>query len=92
MNKLVLSTLALAAILGSCSKDDDCRCVDTNDLITPELAEMSVTTGDVTTAFTGVLMVYPCQEDASIYYGNYSLKGDPVAYQRHLHHQRRVYL
>ena len=66
MNKLVLSTLALAAILGSCSKDDDCRCVDTNDLITPELAEMSVTTGDVTTAFTGVLMVYPCQEDASI--------------------------
>lgn len=76
MNKLVLSTLALAAFLGSCSKDDDCRCVNANDLITPELAEMSVTTGDVTTAFTGVLMVYPCQEDASIYYGNYSLKGD----------------
>ena len=88
MNKLVLSTLALAAILGSCSKDDDCRCVDTNDLITPELAEMSVTTGDVTTAFTGVLMVYPCQDLLRQLFA----QRRPVAYQRHLHHQRRVYL
>lgn len=52
MNKLVFSTLLLAAFLGSCSKDDDCRCVNEDDLISPELAEMTVTTGDVTTAFT----------------------------------------
>lgn len=77
MNKLVFSTLLLAATLGSCSKDDDdCHCVNNDDLISPELAEMSVVTGDVTTAFTGVLMVYPCQEDTSLYYGNYTIKGD----------------
>lgn len=76
MNKLVFSTLLLAVFLGSCSKDDDCQCVSGNDLISPELADMTVVTGDVTTAFTGVLMVYPCQEDASVYYGNYTIKGD----------------
>lgn len=76
MNKIVFSTLLMAVFLGSCSKDDDCHCVNNDDLISPELAEMSVSTGTSTTAFTGVLMVYPCMADSSIYYGNYTIKGD----------------
>lgn len=75
MNKLVFYTLLLIVFLGSCSKDDDCRCVNNDDLISPELAEMKVVTGDLTTTFTGVLMVYPCVEDSSLYYGNYASNG-----------------
>ena len=69
MNKLVFSTLLIGVFFGSCSKDDDCHCVNTNDLISPELAEMRVSTGTSTTSFTGVLMVYPCTGDSSLYYG-----------------------
>lgn len=75
MNKLVFSTLLIAALLSGCSKDDDCRCVTNDDLISPELAEMTVSSGGATTAFTGVLMVYPCLDDSSLYYGNYTNTG-----------------
>ena len=75
MNKLVFSTLLIGVFFGSCSKDDDCHCVNTNDLISPELAEMRVSTGTSTTSFTGVLMVYPCTGDSSLYYGNYTSNG-----------------
>lgn len=75
MNKLVFSTLLMGVFFGSCSKDDDCHCVNTDDLISPELAEMSVSTGTSTTSFTGVLMVYPCTGDSSLYYGNYGING-----------------
>ena len=75
MNKMVFYVLLLALFLGSCSKDDDCRCVNNDDLISPELAEMTVTSGGQTTSFTGVLMVYPCSEDTSLYYGNYASNG-----------------
>ncbi len=80
MNKLVFSTLLLSLFLGSCSKDDDCHCVNNDDLISPELAEMMVSTGTSTTAFTGVLMVYPCIEDTSLYHGNYSSNGTLVPF------------
>ncbi|WP_455639589.1 FimB/Mfa2 family fimbrial subunit [Parabacteroides sp.] len=76
MNKLVFCTLLSILFLGSCSKDDDCHCVNNNDLISPELADIKVATGGQSTAFTGVLMVYPCEGDSSLYYGNYSAKGD----------------
>lgn len=62
MNKLVFSTLLMGVFFGSCSKDDDCHCVNTDDLISPELAEMRVSTGTSTTSFTGVLMVFPVPE------------------------------
>lgn len=75
MNKLVFSSLLITVLLAGCSKDDDCHCVDNDDLISPELAEMTVVTGSTTTAFTGVLMVYPCLEDSSLYYGNYTSTG-----------------
>ena len=75
MNKLVFSTLLIGVFFGSCSKDDDCHCVNTNDLISPELAEMRVSTGTSTTSFTGVLMVYPCTGDSSLYYGIYGING-----------------
>lgn len=78
MNKLVFSTLLVAVFLCSCSKDDDCDC-GTNgkeeELITPELAEVDVTSDASTSAFTGALMVYPCLEDTTLYYGNYNKKG-----------------
>lgn len=75
MNKLFFSTLLLSLFLGSCSKDDDCHCVNDDDLVSPELAEMKVSTGTSTNAFTGALMVYPCLEDSSLYYGNYTSSG-----------------
>ena len=49
MNKMVFYVLLLALFLGSCSKDDDCRCVNNDDLISPELEEMTVTYGGQTT-------------------------------------------
>ena len=77
MNKLVFSVLLIATFLGSCSKDDDCSCKDgdSSDLITPELAQMMVSTTTSTTPFTGALMVYPCLDDTTLYYGNYSRSG-----------------
>ena len=78
MNKLVFSTLLVAAFLCSCSKDDDCDC-STNgkgeDLITPELAVVDVSSNSSKSAFSGALMVYPCLEDTTLYYGNYDTKG-----------------
>lgn len=78
MNKLVIYSFLITVILCSCSKDDDCNC-DTNGkgetLITPELASMMVETDASTTAFTGALMVYPCMDDTTLYYGNYNKGG-----------------
>lgn len=76
MNKIIVTTLLITtAFLSACSKDDDCYCVNNNDLISPELAEMKVATGASITAFTGALMVYPCRENSGFYYGNYTADG-----------------
>lgn len=75
MNKLLLSMMAAAAVLGGCSNDDDKNNsgqVTDKDLITPELARMAVST---TSSFTGALTVLPCQDNSSIYYGNYNANG-----------------
>lgn len=79
MNKLVVSALLLAVVMAGCSKDDDCnRNEKGENLITPELQQMSVETDVSTTAFTGALMVYPCLEDTTFYYGNYNKGGSLV--------------
>lgn len=77
MNKLVFSTLLVAASLASCSDDDDNSCKPGNetDLITPELAGIMISTDASTTPFNGALMVYPCLEDTTFYYGNYNKGG-----------------
>lgn len=75
MNKVIITTLLIATCLSACSKDDECHCVNNDDLISPELAEMKITTGASTTSFTGALMVYPCREDSGFYYGNYTANG-----------------
>lgn len=73
MNKLFVATLAVLVLLGSCSKDDDKPTSETGEkLVTPEMAAMAVSSG---TSFTGTLMVLPCLEDTSIYYGNYNKEG-----------------
>lgn len=76
MNKLILAMCATVAWMGSsCSNDDDDKPEPGNDkkLISPEMAEMAVSSE---ANFTGVLMVYPCQENSSVYYGNYNAKED----------------
>ncbi len=72
MNKLMLTVLAASALFGSCSKDDDDKIPNTEELVSPELLNMAVSS---TTAFTGGLMVYPCMPDTSIYIGNYNKNG-----------------
>lgn len=79
MNKLVYSTCLMIAVLCSCSKDDDCNKNGQGEtLITPELDNMLVETDASTSAFTGALMVYPCLEDTTLYYGNYNKGGSLV--------------
>lgn len=50
MNKLMLTVLAASALFGSCSKDDDDKIPNTEELVSPELLNMAVSS---TTAFTG---------------------------------------
>lgn len=73
MNKLVVSMFAAIIVFAGCSKDDEDKGGNGNGekLITPELATMATTSN---TSFTGVLLVHPCLEDTSIYYGNYNKK------------------
>lgn len=76
MNKLVYSALLLSVMCVGCSDDDDCDPkVKDGDLITPELAVMMVASDESTIPFTGALMVYPCMEDTTIYYGNFNKGG-----------------
>lgn len=79
MNKLVYSALLLSAMCAGCSDDDDCdpKVKDT-DLLTPELANMMIASDASTMPFTGALMVYPCMEDTTFYYGNYNKGGSLV--------------
>lgn len=73
MNRLIITTLAAAALLGSCSKDDDDKTGGNGrELVSPEMADMAVSSA---TAFTGALMVLPCMPDTSLYYGNYNKNG-----------------
>lgn len=70
MNKLVVSMLAVAAVLSACSKDDDEKGGGkVEKLVTPELA--SVYVGE-STPFTGGLSVLPCLKGTSTYYGNFN--------------------
>lgn len=74
MNRSIITMLIAAALLGSCSNDDDDKTGnDGRQLVSPEMADMAVSS---TTAFTGALMVLPCMADTSLYYGNYNKNGE----------------
>lgn len=72
MNKIILTLIVSVVVLGSCSKDDDEHDSGNNEkLIIPEMERMATSPS---TSFTGALMVLPCLEDTSIYYGNFNQK------------------
>lgn len=71
MNKLYVSMLSVIVLLGSCVKEDDkSGGKDEGKLITPEIANMSVSASAA--SFSGALTVLPCMDESSIYYGNYN--------------------
>lgn len=69
--KKLIALMTVAAIVASCSDDDNCNGTDNNQhLVTPAL-EMSVNTTSGQSPLTGILTVAPCEAGSSIYYGNY---------------------
>ena len=70
MKKIILGSLSLLFLAASCSKDDNNKQETINNLITPRV---SVRMADALSSqlFTGALEIYPCQDESSIYYGNY---------------------
>lgn len=74
MNKLILIMCATFALAGSsCSNDDDKPDPGKGKkLVSPEMAQMAVSSSS---DFSGILMVYPCLENSSVYYGNYNSEG-----------------
>ena len=69
MKKLIL-LIALAGFVASCADDNPPAKMEENDLVTPPLY-VSVSTNSYQSPLTGVLHVYPCQANGSIYEGNY---------------------
>lgn len=76
MKKIILGIISSFLIFASCSKDDsDCsvtqpEAVPAPALITPRI-DVRMADPLNQSAFTGVLEVYPCTGESSIYYGNY---------------------
>lgn len=69
--KKLIALMTVAAIVASCSDNDNCNGTDNNQhLVTPAL-EMSVNTTSGQSPLTGILTVAPCETGSSIYYGNY---------------------
>lgn len=71
MKKLVLIALVGVSLFWSCSKDDECG-EATVALITPEFRLADIVSEY---PFTGALGVAPCEENSSIYFGNYNSSG-----------------
>ena len=61
-----------AAVLTSCSKDDNDPSVHPDKLVSPALEFANVASNN---PFTGALEVTPCQANGSIYFGNYTMNG-----------------
>lgn len=72
MNKLIFPMLAAAALFSSCIKDNDDKNQNNKDLITPEIANMAVSSS---ASFSGALTVLPCVDNTSTYFGNYTSSG-----------------
>ena len=77
MKKILFGFLALLATVSACSDDhqeeDDEVQVDGRSLVTPRI---SVRVADQFTqkAFTGILEVYPCNQNQTTYFGNYVIQ------------------
>lgn len=70
MKHMFLGAFILLFAATSCSKDDD-KSSGRNDLVTPKLSARITEQVGRDLPFTGILEIYPCQPDGSIYYGNY---------------------
>ena len=71
MKKLIFMALSLIFLASSCSNDD--RKSDeqpTPALITPDISVRMAEPLSVH-PFTGILEIYPCNDESSVYYGNY---------------------
>lgn len=72
MKKSILLLLSSFYVMYGCSDSDHDHDVTRDDLVQPEFATVMQNNNSL---FTGALNVYPCNEGASVYYGNY-LDGD----------------
>ena len=71
MKKLMIVMLGLLTLVSACSDNDDEGSYGvTSGLITPKI-RARVTDPLNQNPFTGILEVYPCKDETSIYYGNY---------------------
>ena len=71
MKKLMIVMLGLLTLVSACSDNDDEGSYGvTSGLITPKISAR-VTDPLNQNPFTGILEVYPCKDETSIYYGNY---------------------
>ncbi len=73
MKKIILLTSFAVAILSGCSDD---KCCDNNggngkDLVSPGINATVNNTNGTQSPMTGILHVYPCQPNSSVYFGNY---------------------
>ena len=71
MKKLIFMALSLIFLASSCSDDD--RKSDeqpTPALVTPDVSVRMAEPLSVH-PFTGILEIYPCNDESSVYYGNY---------------------
>lgn len=72
MKNLIIPALCFAAGLSGCSDDDPlCGWNGDKGLVTPALHATVNTLDNGQSPMTGVLEVYPCGENSSIYFGNY---------------------
>ncbi len=62
--------LLILILVTACSDERNCDFLPKQELITPQLRVM-VADPLSSNPFTGILEVYPCNEESSIYYGNY---------------------
>lgn len=72
MRKYLMIILVIMAY--SCSKNDDKKEMPTNRLETPSFSELT----ENGNAFTGALLVYPCDVATSAYFGNYQSMPDEL--------------
>lgn len=72
MKKILIFTSFAMLILAACSDDKCCdKGIDNKGLVSPKLRATVAATDGRQSPMTGVLQVYPCQPNSSIYFGNY---------------------
>lgn len=74
MKRILFGFLAFLTVMSACSDDhqddNEPMQVDGRSLVTPEI-NIRVADQFVQQAFTGILEIYPCNQNQSVYFGNY---------------------